>query len=43
LKQRRSTPTQEESEAGSMQQFFPERDFVPMLEILATVNHHTSS
>ena len=36
-----STPTQEESEAGSMQQFFPERDFVPMLEILATVNHHT--
>jgi hypothetical protein len=36
-----STPTQEESEAGSMHQFFPERDFVPMLEILATVNHHT--
>ena len=36
-----STPTQEESDAGSMQQFFPERDFVPMLEILATVNHHT--
>ena len=36
-----STPTQEESEAGTMQQFFPERDFVPLLEILATVNHHT--
>jgi len=24
-----------------MHQFFPERDFEPMLEILATVNHHT--
>ena len=36
-----STPTQDESDAGSMQQFFPERDFVPMLEILATVNRHT--
>jgi TnpA family transposase len=36
-----STPTQEESDAGSMQQFFPERDFLPMLEILATVNYHT--
>jgi len=36
-----STPTQEESDAGSMQQFFPERDFVSLLEILATVNRHT--
>jgi TnpA family transposase len=36
-----STPTQEESDSDSMHQFFPERDLVPMLEILATVNHHT--
>jgi TnpA family transposase len=36
-----NTPTQEESDVGSMQQFFPERDFVPMIEILATVNQHT--
>lgn len=36
-----STPTQEESDAGSMQQFFPERDFVPLMEVLATVNRHT--
>jgi hypothetical protein len=33
-----STPTQEESEAEPLQQFFPERDYLPLLEILATVN-----
>lgn len=36
-----STPTQEESDTDSMQQFFPERDFVPLMEVLATVNRHT--
>ncbi len=36
-----STPKQEESDAGPLQQYFPERDVVPLLEILATVNRHT--
>lgn len=36
-----STPTLEESDAEGLQQFFPERDFVPLLEVLATVNRHT--
>jgi TnpA family transposase len=36
-----ATPTQEESDAGPLQQYFPERDVVPLLEILATVNRHT--
>ncbi|MBA3442728.1 MAG: Tn3 family transposase [Pyrinomonadaceae bacterium] len=36
-----STPKQEESEAESLQQFFPERDYVPLLEVLATVNRYS--
>jgi TnpA family transposase len=36
-----STPTLEESDTQGLQQFFPERDFVPLLEVLATVNRHT--
>ena len=33
-----ATPTQEESDAEPLQQFFPDRRFVPLVEILATVN-----
>ena len=33
-----STPKQEESDAEPLQQFFPDRRFVPLVEILATVN-----
>ena len=36
-----STPTLEESDAEALQQYFPERDFVPLMEVLATVNRHT--
>jgi hypothetical protein len=36
-----STPTQEESDAEPLQQFFPEPHYVPLLEILATVNHYS--
>ena len=36
-----STPTQEESDAEPLQQFFPERHYVPLLEILATVNRYS--
>jgi len=36
-----STPTLEESDSEGLHQFFPERDFVPLLEVLATVNRHT--
>lgn len=36
-----STPKQEESEAAPLQQFFPERDYVPLLEVLATVNRYS--
>jgi hypothetical protein len=36
-----STPTLEENDAEGLQQFLPERDFVPLLEVLATVNRHT--
>ena len=37
-----ATPTQEESDAEPLQHFFPERSYVPLLEILATVNRYTS-
>src|SRR5215470_10941062 len=33
-----ATPKQEESDAEPLQQFFPDRHFVPLVEILATVN-----
>jgi TnpA family transposase len=36
-----STPTLEESDAEALQHYFPERDFVPLMELLATVNRHT--
>jgi hypothetical protein len=36
-----STPTQEESDAEPLQQFFPERHYLPLLEILATVNRYS--
>ena len=36
-----STPKQAESEAEPLQQFFPERDYVPLLEVLATVNRYS--
>jgi TnpA family transposase len=34
------TPKQEESDAEPLQHFFPERSYVPLSEILATVNLH---
>ena len=37
-----TTPTQEESEAEPLQNFFPERHYVPLLEVLATVNRYSS-
>jgi hypothetical protein len=36
-----STPTQEENDAEPLQQFFPERHYLPLLEILATVNRYS--
>ena len=36
-----STPKQEESDAEPLQHFFPERSYVPLLEILSTVNRYT--
>ncbi|MGH9772860.1 MAG: Tn3 family transposase, partial [Candidatus Acidiferrales bacterium] len=36
-----STPKQEESDAEPLQQYFPERRFVPLVEVLATVNRFT--
>ena len=36
-----STPKQEESDAEPLQQYFPERCFVPLVEVLATVNRFT--
>src|SRR5271165_1949317 len=36
-----STPKQEESDAVPLQQFFPGRRFVPLVEVLATVNRFT--
>ena len=36
-----STPTLEESDAEALQHYFPERDFVSLMEVLATVNRHT--
>jgi TnpA family transposase len=36
-----STPKQEESDAEPLQQFFPERDYVPLLEVLSTVNRYS--
>ena len=36
-----ATPKQEASHAGPLQQYFPNRDVVPLLELLATVNRHT--
>jgi TnpA family transposase len=36
-----STPTLEESDAEALQHYFPERDFVPLMEVLATVNRYT--
>ena len=35
------TPAQEEDDADPLQQFFPERDVVPLLELLSTVHRHT--
>lgn len=35
-----ATPKQEASHAGPLQQYFPNRDVVPLLELLATVNRH---
>jgi len=29
------------SDAEALQYYFPERDFVPLMEVLATVNRHT--
>ncbi|MGH9342728.1 MAG: Tn3 family transposase [Terriglobia bacterium] len=36
-----TTPKQKESDAEHLQQFFPERRFVPLVEVLATVNRFT--
>jgi hypothetical protein len=36
-----STPKQEESDAEPLQQFFPDRHFVPLGQVLATVNRFT--
>ena len=36
-----ATPKQEESDAEPLQHFFPERRYVPLLEILSTVNRYT--
>ena len=36
-----ATPGQEETDAGPLQQYFPNRDVVPLLEILATANRHS--
>jgi hypothetical protein len=36
-----STPKQDESDAEPLQQFFPERHYVPLLEILSTVNRYS--
>jgi Tn3 transposase DDE domain len=36
-----STPRQEESDAEPLQQFFPGRRFVPLVEVLSTVNRFT--
>ena len=36
-----ATPKQEESDAEPLQHFFPDRRFVPLVEILATVNRVT--
>jgi TnpA family transposase len=36
-----STPKQEESNAEPLQQYFPNRRFVPLVEVLATVNRFT--
>ena len=33
-----STPKQEESDAQPLQQYFPDRHFVALVEVLATVN-----
>ena len=30
-----------ESDAEALQHYFPERDFVPLMEVLATVNRHS--
>jgi TnpA family transposase len=36
-----STPKQEERDTEPLQQYFPERRFVPLVEVLATVNRFT--
>lgn len=36
-----TTPKQEESDAEPLQHFFPDRRFVPLTEVLATVNRHS--
>ena len=36
-----ATPKQEENDAEPLQHFFPERSYVPLLEILSTVNRST--
>jgi TnpA family transposase len=36
-----ATPKQEESDAEPLQQYFPDRRFVPLVEVLATVNRFT--
>jgi Tn3 transposase DDE domain len=37
-----TTPTQEDSEAEPLQTFFPERHYVLLLEVLATVNRYSN-
>jgi len=37
-----ATPKQDEIESDPLKSFFPEQNYVPLTEILSTVNHHTS-
>jgi TnpA family transposase len=39
---RLSTPKQDEEKSGPLRHFFPKRHYVPLIEILATVNLHTA-
>ena len=38
---RLKTPKQDAVDAEPLQAFFPQRDYIPLLEVLATVNHHS--
>ncbi|MBW2664225.1 MAG: Tn3 family transposase [Deltaproteobacteria bacterium] len=38
---RLKTPKQDDAESEALQNFFPERHYVPLLEVLATVNRHS--